>query len=201
MKIGILADIHEHLVHLRAAHKAFQECRVDKILVLGDLFNSGERIQETINILSEAGAVGVWGNHDLGLCHEPDEDLIQRYGAKIVEFFASLTPHYELGDLLFSHGLPNWDATDPTIYYVGERPWEPNSLLPAFSTLAHRVIFIGHFHRWFLATSDGPVEWDGTQAIYLDPAKRHFLIVHAVLDGWCADFDTETNEFRPCFIG
>jgi len=28
-----------------------------------------------------------------------------------------------------------------------------------------------------------------------------FLIVHAVLDGWCAVYDTETTEFRPCFIG
>jgi hypothetical protein len=201
MKIGILADIHEHLVHLRAAVRTFQDSRVDKVVVLGDVIETGQHIEETIEVLREANVVGVWGNHDLGLCHQPDVEFTQQYGASILDFFASLAPHLELEGLLFSHGLPTWDATDPTVYYLGERPWEPGNLLPTFLTFPHRLFLIGHFHRWYLATSEGGREWDGTRPIVLDPAQRHFLIVNAVFNGWCAVFDTKTSELTPHFIG
>jgi len=40
MKVGIVADIHEHVGHLRAAVRVFQDSQVDKIVVLGDVFQT-----------------------------------------------------------------------------------------------------------------------------------------------------------------
>jgi hypothetical protein len=201
MKIGILSDVHEHLDHLRRALRVFQQARVDRIVLVGDVFETGEHVRETVDMLRDAGVTGVWGNHELGLAYLPDVETQQRYHSSILDFFGSLRPRYELADVLFSHGLPNWDATDPGIYYLGERPWEPGSLRPAFAEFPQRVMAIGHFHRWFLATEDGPVAWVGEQSVFLDRSKRHFVIVHAVTNGWCAVYDTETTELQPHYVG
>ncbi len=68
MKLGLLADIHEHVEHLKTALHNFQNLGVDQIVVIGDVFDSGKQIRETCRLLADAGAVGVWGNHDYGLC-------------------------------------------------------------------------------------------------------------------------------------
>lgn len=72
MKIGILADIHECVIHLRSALQAFRENGVDQVVVLGDIFETGKYIDETVQLLRDVNAFGVWGNHDVGLSHEPD---------------------------------------------------------------------------------------------------------------------------------
>ena len=59
MKLGLLADIHEHVEHLRTALDHFKSERVDQVVVIGDLFEQGHRIEETCRLLSEANAVGV----------------------------------------------------------------------------------------------------------------------------------------------
>jgi hypothetical protein len=56
----------------------------------------GSRLQETIAFLAEAGAVGVWGNHDLGLCHERDERFRKRYSRPLFDFMQTLRPRLEL---------------------------------------------------------------------------------------------------------
>jgi predicted phosphodiesterase len=201
MKIGILADIHERLDGLRAAIETFRQRRVDRIVLLGDVFDTGTSIHETIAMLREINVVGVWGNHELGLCHNPAAELIAQYGTGTVEFFGQLKAHFELEDILFCHGIPTWDATDPAIYYLGDTPRDPGSLLPVFATFPHRIFFIGHYHQWHLATAHGSLEWDGSRPITLNPSERYFVVVHAVLDGWCALFDTKTGELEPCFIG
>ena len=33
----------------------------------------GKRIEETVGLLRQVEAVGVWGNHDVGLCFDPDD--------------------------------------------------------------------------------------------------------------------------------
>lgn len=201
MKIGILADIHERVDHLQAALNVFQDSHVDQIIVLGDVFDSGKCIDQTVELLREANAVGVWGNHDIGLSESPDARITDRYSAAVIEYFGTLTAQYELDDVLVCHGMPTWDPRDPAIYYLGKLPWERNNLQPVFTTFSHRIFLIGHFHRWHLSTAGRSTEWDGTQPIVFDPTERYFVIVNAVLDGWCAILDTETNEFTPRFVG
>ncbi len=80
MKPGLITDIHEHVEHLRTALDRFRAKGVDQVVVLGDVFETGGRIDETCWLLADANAIGVWGNHDYGLCVEPDAETRAKYG-------------------------------------------------------------------------------------------------------------------------
>src|SRR5688572_30421163 len=96
MKLGIVADIHEDLPRLALALQHFRQQGVEQVVVLGDVFDTGRRLQETVGLLAEARAVGVWRNHDLGLCHEPEQSLRERYGGPVLDFLGTLVPRLEL---------------------------------------------------------------------------------------------------------
>ena len=89
MRIGILADIHEAAEPLERALIALREQGADRYVVLGDILETGENIEKTVDLLSAVGAVGVWGNHDFGLCRDPVPELQQLVGEKVVAFFAT----------------------------------------------------------------------------------------------------------------
>ncbi len=198
MKLGILADIHEQTRELRKAIAVLQEHSADRFVVLGDVFETGKRIEQTVDILQEINAVGVWGNHDIGLCFDPDEKVCERYSASVLAFMGGLQPRLEIADCLFTHVEP-W--LDPhrveDIWYVGGPPDSPEKLARCFEAVPHRVLFIGHFHRWLLGTPDGILPWRGEEPVRLDRQRRCLVVVHAVWDGRCALFDTETGELTP----
>jgi hypothetical protein len=58
-------------------------------------------------------------------------------------------------------------------------------------------MFVGHYHRWLLASPEGVRDWSGEGPIVLEAASRHMVVVHAVCCGRCALFDTVTNELLP----
>jgi predicted phosphodiesterase len=198
MRIGILADIHEDAERLTLALQRFRRQGVQQVVVLGDVvFEMGSRVHETIALLAEAGAVGVWGNHDLGLCHEPDERFKKRYAGPVFDFMGTLRPRLELEGCLFTHGLPYNDPTDPVGYYLGERPETAEGQARSFAASGHAVLFLGHFHRWLVASPAGRITWDGTAPIRLRPDERYLVVVAAVCEGWCAVFDTDSRVMTP----
>ena len=83
MKFGLVTDIHEHVEFLRVALDRFRQEQVDQIVVIGDIFETGEQVEETCQMLAEAKAVGVWGNHDYGLCVDPPDDIRARFPATV----------------------------------------------------------------------------------------------------------------------
>jgi predicted phosphodiesterase len=198
MRIGILADIHEHAPNLALALQHFRRAGVHQVVVLGDVVDAmGGRLHETIALLADAGAVGVWGNHELGLCHQPDERLRRRYAGPVLDFLRTLRPRLEWAGCLFTHGLPYYDATDPAQYYLGERPETAEGQARSFAASGHPVLFVGHFHRWLLATPQGRLAWGGAEPTRLRPDRRYLVVVAAVCDGWCAVFDTDSREVAP----
>src|SRR5687767_4973731 len=102
MRLGLLADIHEAVDPLRQALSLFTARGVDRVLVLGDVFDTGSRIEETAAFLIDAGATGVWGNHDFGLCRGSGEWARQLYSPRVLEFARSLLPRLEVEDCLFT---------------------------------------------------------------------------------------------------
>jgi len=198
MKLGILADIHEHTKELRKALAVLQQHGAERFVVLGDVFEMGKRMEETVGLLRQVEAVGVWGNHDVGLCFDPGEDVCQRYSAAVLDFMGRLQPHLEIDGCLFSHVEP-W--LDPhrveDLWHFDGPPDSPEKLARSFGAVPHHALFIGHLHRWLLGTPEGLLPWRGEGPVSLDQRARHLIVVHAVCDGNCALFDTETNELVP----
>lgn len=197
MRIGLLADIHEDVDALHESLAVLRRENVHQTVVLGDLFYGGQRIEETAALLIEAGAVGVWGNHDLGLCHEPNPQFLARYPGWVFDFLRTLGPQREVGGCRISHGLPHWDATDPAVYYLADRPETPTGLANSFAASDCRVTFVGHFHRWLLATPEGILPWKGSESVFLSLQRRYLVVVAAVCEGWCAVYDTESGQLVP----
>ena len=61
MKLGLLADIHENTRQLQKAIDVLQQHGADRFVVLGDVFEMGKHLEETVGLLREIQAVGVWG--------------------------------------------------------------------------------------------------------------------------------------------
>jgi hypothetical protein len=199
MKLGILADIHERSDLLGTAIGLLQDLDCERLIVLGDIFEMGANVAETVRILVAAGATGVYGNHDLALCHEPSPEVVARYPEDVTRYFASLGPRLAIEDLLFTHGAPWWDPTNPVDYYLFDPPHQCDQLRRHFQE-TFRASFIGHFHRWELSDSHGPITWNGEQPIELAASERYFVTVHAVQNGWCALFDTASGRLTPLRI-
>jgi hypothetical protein len=58
-------------------------------------------------------------------------------------------------------------------------------------------MFMGHIHTYFAATPAGLLDWQGEQAILLDPQSRYLIGLAAVCDGKYSVFDTSMNQLVP----
>jgi hypothetical protein len=198
MKLGILADIHEHVKELRWAIDVLTRHGAERFVVLGDVFETGKRLEETVDLLRQVQAVGVWGNHDIGLCFNPDDRACRRYSAAVLGFMGRLQPHLEIGGCLFSHVEPWLDPNKAEdLWYYDGLPDGPDKLARSFSAVPHRVIFLGHFHRWLLGTAAGLAPWRGERPLSLSGTDRYLVVVHAVSQGRCALFDAEAGMLTP----
>jgi predicted phosphodiesterase len=199
MRLGILADVHESPSHLAWAIDVLRERGADQFVVLGDVCESGQFLKETIDLLADAGAVGVWGNHDFGLCRDnaiPADR--ERYGERVLEFMGDLQPRLEIEGCLFVHIEPWLDPEKiEDLWYFEGLPESTERIARSFAAVPNRLVFMGHLHRWLLATPEGPQPWIGNFPIVLGEAHRHLVAVGAVCDGRCALFDTDTNELTP----
>ncbi len=197
MKLGLMTDIHEHVEHLRTALDAFQNTEVDQVVVIGDVFETGERIEETCRLLAEARAIGVWGNHDFGLCFDPHPEVRANYPVSVIDFMTSLRPRLEVDGCLFTHVEPwlNPESVADLWYFDGP-PDDDFKLERIFRGVPNRLMFGGHYHRWLLATPEGLTPWEGRTTIRLVD-HRYFVVVGAVCQGRFAIFDTDSSELRP----
>src|SRR5262249_1095976 len=117
MRIGLLADIHEDVERLDAAITRCKRAGADRLFTLGDIYQDGRRFAETVERLRAAEVEGVWGNHELGLCHQPDAWVERAFDAATLAYMARLKPRLEVEGILLGHVLPRHDPTDIT------QPW------------------------------------------------------------------------------
>jgi Calcineurin-like phosphoesterase superfamily domain len=198
MRLGILADIHEHVEELRHAIAVLERKGADRFVILGDVFETGKRIEETISLLESVDAIGVWGNHDFGLCCEPSEQIRNRFCTHVLDFMARLQPRLEVDGCLFTHVEPWLDPHNiEDLWYFGGPPDSAEKLARSFSAVPDRILFMGHMHRWLLGAPGGVLPWSGERPLYLDRNGRYLVVVHAVWDGSFALFDTDNNELIP----
>ncbi len=198
MKLGILSDIHEAVELLEGALGRFDREGVDRVVVLGDVFETGPRIEATVEILRRAGAVGVFGNHDYGLSTPPSDYIRERFSERVLAYMGSLLPRMEFEGCFFAHREPWLDCSDVAqVWHVDEEPLTPSSIARSFDAAASRSIFIGHFHRWAAFARSGLIDWeDGTSLALCDDGPT-LVVVNAVCDGHAATFETTTRVLTP----
>jgi predicted phosphodiesterase len=202
MKIGILADIHEAVEPLERCLAALEARGADRVVALGDILEMGERIERIVELLSAAGAVGVWGNHDFGLCRDPSPEVRELVGDRAVDFFATLQPRMEIESCLFTHVPPWLNPENPIeLWSPGGFAHSEESIAKSFAATRQPLLCIGHSHRWLLATPDGVLPWEGKERVRLETDSRHLLGIHAVLSGWCALLDTDDRVLTPIQVG
>jgi hypothetical protein len=197
MKLGLITDIHEHVEHLQTALGRFQTERVDQIVLIGDVFERGERIEETCRLLTEASCIGVWGNHDYGLCVKPDAEMRSRYGDEVIQFMTSLRPRLDLAGCHFTHVEPWLNPEDVAdLWYFEGVPDTQDKLERIFTAVPNWLMFTGHYHKWLMATPDGINDWRGQGPFRLSD-QRFFVVVGALCEGRYAILNTETWELVP----
>ena len=198
MRIGLLADIHEDVERVEAAIARCRSAGADRLFTLGDIYLDGQRFARTVQLLAQAGVRGVWGNHEVRLCHEPDDWVEQTFDAETRRYMTQLRPRLEVEGVLLGHVLPRHDPTDFTHpWYIERPPLTAEEAIPDFAAFPHRRIFLGHYHRWLVVTPEGALPWSGEGPITFEPTRRYLVVVAAVCDGWCAVFDTDGGELVP----
>jgi hypothetical protein len=201
MRLGLLSDIHEDSRRLAAAIARCREEGADRLLLLGDVFQSGERFTETVALLREADVSGVWGNHEFGICHEPDTVIEASFGGPVLDYMLCLRPRVEVEGALFGHVLPSLDPTDVTQpWYVVRFPETAEAAAAEFAAFPHRRMFLGHYHRWAIATPHGIVRWSGEEPFRFQPGERYLAVIAAVCDGFCAIYDSTGDVLTPIRI-
>lgn len=197
MRIGLLTDIHEEVDHLRTALAVLAAARVDVIAQLGDacdLFGPGRGTAEVARLLAAAGAVGVWGNHDIGLCHEVPDDVRERAEPHVLAYMAGMRGRLDVGGCHLSHVDPHLDPHDALAIWSAHGEPAP---FAAFAAVPYRVSFIGHYHRWRVYGESGPVAWDAAGPLTLDPARRFLVVVGPLVSGQFGVYDTDTAVLTP----
>ena len=145
-------------------------------------------LEETAVLLDEAGAIGVWGNHDFGLCRDnPRSEDRQRYGERVLGFMGRLRPRLEVEGCLFTHVEPWLDPEKiEDLWYFDGPPETPEQVARIFAASPNRVMFVGHYHRWLLVTPEGLQPWSGDEPTVLEVGNRYLVAIHAVCAGRCA---------------
>jgi hypothetical protein len=201
MRIGILADIHEAVDELSVALAEFQRRRVDMIVSLGDACNTfgpASRADAVTAMLRASSAVGVWGNHDVGLCFEVSDQVRRKASPEILNYMAGMQAYLIVENCRFSHIEPWLDARRiEDLWYFDGPPDTPVKAARSFTAVPERLLFVGHFHQWLIMTPSARVEWNGEAPLTVEHASRHLIVVAAVVDGWCAVFDTELSTLIP----
>ena len=119
MKLGLITDIHEHVVALRRALEHLAELGVDKIVMIGDVVEMGRRLEGTCQLLADAQVIGVWGNHDFGLCSEPEASDFSHISPQVRAYMGSLQPRLVVEDPIERLLLRDGEAEDPLRWVYG----------------------------------------------------------------------------------
>ncbi len=201
MRIGIVADIHEAIESLQQALYEFRIHQVDMVVSLGDAcdtFGPAGRSAEVAALLRNAGAVGVWGNHDLGLCCDVSDEIHRVAAPELLDYMSSMQPQLVVAGCRFSHVEPWLDARRlEDLWYFDGLPDTSERVGRNFAAVPEQTLFVGHLHCWLVMTAAGRVAWNGESPLILQPGTRHLVVVAAVVNGWCAIFDTSESRLTP----
>jgi hypothetical protein len=201
MLLGILTDIHDDIPHLRQALAQLAAARVDRIVVLGDVYDAfvrEPRGTQIADMLTAAKAMCVWGNHDFALCRDPPDLAREIYPPPVLDFLATFQPNYQIENCHFSHVEPWLDPNKRGDLWSFESvPDTAERAARSFAATGQRFMFMGHLHRWILTSPAGPIAWPAAAPISLADQERCLIVVAPLFKGEGAMFDTESCVLAP----
>jgi predicted phosphodiesterase len=162
MRFGLLSDVHANLAALQAVLISLKDHGAEKLLVAGDLVGYGGQPNECVELLADAGAVCVAGNHDLftldrlpptrfpPLARRSADLTRSLISADVRAFLESLPLVVQVEGILMTHG----SLSSPEEYVVDERRAE--ELLRRMSREAPEsdTLVLGHTHRQWCVVQD-----------------------------------------------
>jgi diadenosine tetraphosphatase ApaH/serine/threonine PP2A family protein phosphatase len=177
-RVAVLADVHGNLVALRAVLADAAAAGAAEVVVAGDVVNFGPQSDAVVDLLWEAGARLIRGNHE--------QELVAPYGTPALPPRVATSPAFALArwtleglgpaqraslaalpDLLHldaatvvAHGSPRHARDAVTAERTDEElaamlDGSPEPLGPAAEPV--RLAFVGHTHRPLLRSLPGPV--------------------------------------------
>lgn len=202
-RVGLMADSHGQLASIKKGAACLKDFSVDKIIHLGDIFDSlkNDPLEEIVEAVHRLQLVSVKGNNDyqietsitsgnaLGLKAEQKK--------RILSFLTQMPFRIEEGDVCFTHSLPFDNIR--SIY----EPIDIGSTkraIPLFNATSYRILFCGHSHksilfRWRL----GKVTREAVElceTIHFQASERYILIVGAADKGECGIFDKARMTYQ-----
>jgi len=144
MKIGIISDIHADPKALRRALEDMPS--IDALLCPGDAISEYRFCPETVEILQQAHALCIQGNHELVLFGGRNPAYLKKcqeaFSAEALDFLATAPTSRELEfdgvKILLVHASP-WEPYDEYIYPGSAR-------LQHFANLSCDLVCFGHTH-------------------------------------------------------
>ncbi len=201
MLLGLVTDIHGAVEPLARGLAIFRSLSVDRVVTLGDtcdMFGPAGRLSEVAELLRNAGAVGVWGNHDFGLCGDVSPAVRAKVSVEVLEFMAGMQPQLAFEGCRFSHVEPWLDPCKvEDLWYFDGPPETPELAARSFAAVPERTLFLGHFHKWLVMTPAGKKDWAGERELDLSAEPRSLVVIAPVFEGWAATFDTERRFLTP----
>jgi hypothetical protein len=206
MRLGLVTDVHNHAAGLAAALAVFRERGVEQVVTIGDTCDAYARdtgAGEVAALLDACGAVGVWGNHDFTLCRDVSAEVRGRFPPAVLDVMARMQPRLTIEGCHFSHKESSVDPHDVAqLWDIGDGTLDlMERAVLAFGAVGSRWQFVGHYHRWWAATPEGPVDWAGPAPLCFEPGRRYFVVVAAVCHGWCGVLDIDRGELEPLRCG
>jgi hypothetical protein len=114
---------------------------------------------------------------------------------------ARLQPRIVVDGVLLGHVLPRHDPTDVNQpWYIERLPTTAEEAAADFAAFPHDRMFLGHYHRWMIATPEAVLPWQGESPFRFAPGRRALVVVAAVCDGWCALYDTSADLLTPLTV-
>ena len=90
MRIGIFSDTHSNLEALTAVLGAFKHESVDKLVCLGDTVGYGASPNECCDLVREAAAFTILGNHDAAVAGRMDYSYYYDAARQALDLHASI---------------------------------------------------------------------------------------------------------------
>jgi putative phosphoesterase len=144
VRIGAVSDVHGNVPALRAALDAL-DGQIDELWCAGDIVHEYRFCTETVELLRDAGAVAIQGNHDMVLLSPAGAGARERPGveAAALEW---------LGSLPYQHDV---DLAGVRVRMVHGSPWEPygdylrahNPKWQQVADLDVDILIAGHTHE------------------------------------------------------